>query len=188
MNRSTDIRVIRTQSALIEALEELIKTKKLSCITITELCTKAGINRNTFYYHYNNIYELLDDNKAVLINELNNVLDVNKSHSKSTLIDFCKCIRKYPHFLNILISPNCDLEYFNDIFVIASEKTKVFVDKPRDITSSKDIYIAHYCNAGCNAVITEWIMNGMKETPEEVADIIFQASNKGPLPLLFPDK
>ena len=47
MKKSTDIRVIKTQKALLCALDELIKTKKLSNITITELCTKANINRNT---------------------------------------------------------------------------------------------------------------------------------------------
>ena len=82
MRKATDIRVVRTQNALLEALEELIKTKKLSCISITELCSKAGINRNTFYYHYNNIYELLDENKQIMIDELNEILTNNKTSNK----------------------------------------------------------------------------------------------------------
>ena len=49
MRNARDIRVVRTQTALLEALEELIKKKKLSCITITDLCAQAKINRNTFF-------------------------------------------------------------------------------------------------------------------------------------------
>jgi len=186
MKNSTDIRVIRTQHSIIEALERLIETKKLSCITITELCTEAGINRNTFYYHYNNIYELLNEQKQILLNEINSILDVNHTKSKDTLIELCRCIKRHPRFLKILISPNCDIDYFNEIFTLASEKTQVLLDTHREITSSSDILTCYYCNAGCNAVIKSWIVQGMKETPEEIAEIISQASRKGPISILFP--
>ena len=148
MRKATDIRVVRTQNALLEALEELIKTKKLSCISITELCSKAGINRNTFYYHYNNIYELLDENKQIMIDELNEILTNNKTSNKEALINLCKCIKKHPKFLSILISPNCDLDYFNDIFSLASEKTRELIENRKEIKSSRDLLICYYCNAG----------------------------------------
>lgn len=186
MKRTSDIRVIRTQKSLLEALEVLIRAKKLSCISITELCSEAGINRNTFYYHYNNIYELLDEHKQLMINEMNSVLDDQKTPSKETLINLCKCIRRHPVFLNILLSPNCDIDYFNDIFELAAKKTSVFVNPPRAITSKRDIMTCYYCNAGCNAVIRSWISSGMKESPEEIADIISQSSMKGPITVLFP--
>ena len=188
MKKSTDIRVIKTQKALLEALEELIKTKKLSCITITELCNKAKINRNTFYYHYNNIYELLDENKNLLINEINEIAELDKTHSRESLIELCKCIRRYPKFLNILISPNCDLDYFNDIFAVASSKTQLLLNKSKEIATPKDYLTCQFCNAGTNAVICAWIKNGMKETPEEIADIIADAAVKGPVNVLFPGK
>ena len=186
--KSTDIRVIRTQNALLDALSELIKTKKLSCISITELCSKAGINRNTFYYHYNNIYELLDENKQLMIAELNEVLTATKSNNKETFINLCKCIKKHPKFLSILISPNCDLDYFNDIFTLASEKTSEIISNKKEIKTQKDTLICYYCNAGCNAVITSWIKGGLQESTEEIADIITEASIRGPISLLLQDK
>ena len=185
MRKATDIRVVRTQNALLEALEELIKTKKLSCISITELCSKAGINRNTFYYHYNNIYELLDENKQMMIDELTDILTVNKTSNKEALTNLCKCIKKHPTFLNILISPNCDIDYFNDIFSVASENTRAIIENRKEIKTSRDYLLCYYCNAGCNAVITNWIRNGMQESTEEIADIITDASIRGPIALLF---
>ena len=168
MKRSRDIRVIRTQTSLLEALRELLSSKKLSGITITDLCSEAKVNRNTFYYHYNNIIEFLDDHKKLVIDELNQIPEVSKTHNKQNLVDV--------------------LTVFNDIFSVASEKAKVNIDNPSGITSSRDLLFCNYCNAGCNAVICSWILNGMKESPEEIADIISEASRKGPITILFPDK
>ena len=186
MKKSTDIRVIKTQKALILALEELIHTKKLSCITITELCTKANINRNTFYYHYNNIYELLAECKQVLRSEFANVLDANKNRNSKTVLEICKIISRHPGFMSIIISPNCDLDYFDEIFGVASEKARILMDKKHEIKTSADHLACCYCNAGCIAVLREWVSTGMNESPEEIADIISQASRKGPISILFP--
>lgn len=186
MKKSTDIRVIKTQKALLCALDELIKTKKLSNITITELCTKANINRNTFYYHYNNIYDLLAEYKQILMNELTSVLDVNKQRHSHTGLEICKIIYRHPNFMSIIISPNCDLDYFDEIFGLASEKSRIFMDKKHEIKTTADHLACTYCNAGCIAVIRDWIAGGLKETPEEIANIVSQASHKGPISMLFP--
>jgi AcrR family transcriptional regulator len=188
MKKSTDIRVVKTQKALLEALEKLIKNKKLSCITITELCTEAKINRNTFYYHYNNIYELLEENKRLLIEEMNEIPDVSQTHSKDSLIGLCKCLKRYPRFLNILISPNCDLDYFNDIFTVATEKTRVLVTKNKETFSPREYLACQFCNAGTNALVSAWILNGMVETPEEIADIITDCAFNGPINVMYPNR
>lgn len=186
MKKQLDIRVIRTQNALLESLEELIKVKKLSQITITELCTNASINRNTFYYHYNNINELLNENKQIMINEMTAILEDNKRHDKTGLINICRCIKKHPHFLNILISPNCDMDFFNDFFNIASRKTEVFIVKNEKITTARERYLAAYCTAAANAVIRAWILDGLKESPEEISDIIWECSKNGVFKIMFP--
>ena len=183
MRNTRDIRVIRTQTALLEALEELIKKKKLSCITITDLCAQAKINRNTFYYHYNNIFEFLDEHKQIVIEDMNKVLDKSKSHCKQAHIDLCLSLKRHPHFLNILISPNCDIDYFNDIFETASKITEVFADS-NSFTSHREKLICNYCNAGANSIIHKWILGGMQESPEEIADIIWECSSKGPFTLM----
>ena len=188
MKRTRDIRVIRTQTALLEALEELIKTRKLSNITITELCSAAKINRNTFYYHYNNIFEFLDEHKQIILEDLNEISEISKTHNKQNLVEVFTVLKKHPHFLNILISPNCDLDFFNDIFEIATSKSSIIFSKDLSNLSNKERLLCSYCNAGCNAVIITWIMNGMKETPEEIADFIWTSSKQGVFSLLFPEE
>lgn len=183
MRNTRDIRVIRTQTAILKALAELIQKKKLSTITITDLCAKASINRNTFYYHYNNIFEFLDEHKQIVIEDIKKVAEKSKFHSKQVHIDLCHALLNHPYFLSIMLSPNCDIDYFSDIFAAASKVTESFVAKSNN-TTVRGKYIDNYCDAGTNAIIKAWILGGMKETPEEIGDIIWETSSKGPFSLM----
>ena len=183
MKNTKDIRVIRTQAAILEALSVLVKKQKLTSITITDLCAQAKINRNTFYYHYNNIFEFLDEHKKIVLADLARVAERAKVHSKEVHIELCYALKKHPYFLNILLSPNCDVDYYNDIFMAAAKVTEVF-NSGNTSLSSRDKYVSTYTNSGTNAIIRDWILGGMKETPEEIGDIIWEVSSKGPFNLM----
>ena len=66
MTNKNDLRVIKTNKALFNALLDLMKEKTFEEIKISDVCSKALINRSTFYAHYNDKYELLVE----LIDEL----------------------------------------------------------------------------------------------------------------------
>ena len=55
-----DLRYSRTDRLLQEAFLELLKVKSVDRITIRDLTERAGINRCTFYHHYQDIYDLLE--------------------------------------------------------------------------------------------------------------------------------
>ena len=57
---STDPRSVRARNALQEALKDLLMTKPLAKITITDIANQAGLARHTFYNHYDTKEELLD--------------------------------------------------------------------------------------------------------------------------------
>ena len=76
-----------TEAKLKYALKELMQTKSLNDINVTILCEKCGCHRQTFYYHYADIYDLL---AAIFLNEA--VEGVNEAQDvKSVLI----CILEY---------------------------------------------------------------------------------------------
>ncbi|SET60750.1 transcriptional regulator, TetR family [[Clostridium] aminophilum] len=56
----TDLRILKTQERLQNALLELLDTKELKEITVKEICEKAGISRNAFYQHYGYKEDLYD--------------------------------------------------------------------------------------------------------------------------------
>ena len=63
----TDARVKYTRMVIQQTFLELLQKKPISKITVTEICEIAGINRATFYKHYMDPYDLLEqfENEAI---------------------------------------------------------------------------------------------------------------------------
>lgn len=81
-----DKRVVRTKKAIKSALFKLMETKDISAITISELTNLANVNRRTFYTHYRNLTDILNEIEGELISamkELGERFDANDAE-KST--------------------------------------------------------------------------------------------------------
>ena len=59
--KKKDLRIIKTRKALYHAFEELMKSKSFEQIKVSDICNEALINRSTFYDHYNDKYDLLEE-------------------------------------------------------------------------------------------------------------------------------
>ncbi len=51
----------QTQKFIMSTFMQLLENESLDKITVRDIVEECEINRNTFYYHYSNIYDLLDD-------------------------------------------------------------------------------------------------------------------------------
>ena len=60
MNRS-ESKYFNTALKMDEALISLLENKDLEYITIKEICEKAGVNRSTFYLHYETVADLVNE-------------------------------------------------------------------------------------------------------------------------------
>ena len=65
-----DRRVRRTKSRLRQALAQLLLEKDLSSITVRELTELADVNRGTFYTHYKDLYDMLEQMENEMFQEL----------------------------------------------------------------------------------------------------------------------
>lgn len=65
MNKS-ESKYFNTALKMDEALMSLLEKKDFEYITIKELCAEAGVNRFTFYLHYDNMMDLLEETLAYL--------------------------------------------------------------------------------------------------------------------------
>lgn len=63
-------RVMLTKRLLKEGLLRLLQQKELGEINVSELCRESGINRATFYRHYNSPGDVLTEMGAELIGEI----------------------------------------------------------------------------------------------------------------------
>ena len=66
----TDPRVLRTRKLIMDSFMELSGKKEFKDITVKDITTEAMINRATFYYHFEDIYDLLEKvlSEVLLVN------------------------------------------------------------------------------------------------------------------------
>ena len=73
-DNNLDSRVRRTKRLLRQGLTELLKQKSIKKITVRELSELIDINRGTFYLHYKDIYDLVDQIEKELFDEFERIL------------------------------------------------------------------------------------------------------------------
>ena len=76
MNKN-DLRVVKTKNALYISLLDLMKEKSFEEIKVSDICSRALINRSTFYAHYEDKYDLFTDYIRGLKESLSNELKKN---------------------------------------------------------------------------------------------------------------
>ena len=74
MNQRTRL----TKLMFRKALAQLMKDKHISQISIREICEKAELNRSTFYLHYKNVYDLLEEIENEIAAEADKAIDFKK--------------------------------------------------------------------------------------------------------------
>ena len=65
-----------TKSALASALKELMETTPFAKITVSDICAKCNMNRKSFYYHFKDIYDLVD---WILVEDASKILEGRQS-------------------------------------------------------------------------------------------------------------
>ena len=61
MKKKEDLRIIKTKKSLYDGLIKLMRKKAFENIRVSEICEVALVNRSTFYDHFTDKYELLED-------------------------------------------------------------------------------------------------------------------------------
>ncbi len=104
-----DRRTKYTRKAIRDALMELLNTKPYSKISVTEICRLAEINRGTFYIHYYDVDDVLDDILSLAFSDVSGTIDhVLCPHKETCTYPFCQKIQEStdlrPLFLDETIS------------------------------------------------------------------------------------
>ena len=90
MKKSNDRRIRYTRYALQNALIVCMQQKPFNRITVREICETADINRSTFYMHYKDIYELLDEIEEQVYQEIDAIFSKESPsiHNMEQLLDY----------------------------------------------------------------------------------------------------
>ena len=127
MNQTkTDPRVIRTRKLIMDAFIELSGKKEFKDITVKDITTEAMINRATFYYHFEDIYDLLEKvlSEVLLVN-LNFDYYQKNELNEETLVNIFKAITNFQKSL----STRCHRGYEDTIARIIREQLEIIFYK-----------------------------------------------------------
>ena len=159
-----------TKKAILLGFLEILKTKPLDKITVKDICEFCEINRNTFYYYFENIYDIL---AALFEMEAENVLkesdketaDFQEEYARSTAI----VLNNRQAVWHIYQSKD-GLVLRSYLELVVKEFVRRFVKKAADgiPVTEKDIeYITDFYSYAIVGNTMHWIANGFSSNREE---------------------
>ena len=164
-----DARIIKTKKKIQNTIIELLTKKHLNEISISELCSLANINRNTFYSHYNTTYDVIDDITVNLMEDFGQMVE-KSDNDLDISIDICKYLFYKRDIFKNLASSNSDGRYYEIAFAYARKSAQSgFLDSSH---KEKRNYLNEFLIGGFVFLLTEWMDKGCVETPEEMGTII----------------
>ena len=178
-----DRRIKYTKTVIKETFLELISEKDIKKITVSEICSKADINRATFYRYYLDVYDLLDSIKKELEEELKEAY-MPKDESENTVKNFSKAMLEVfianKKIVKLLFNTNNGLYFLNSILEIAYIRCKEKWKKDLPEISEEDMeYAAIFIFNGALGVTNFWVQNDFDKDITEISETIESLSYFG---------
>lgn len=169
------------------ALIALLKKKPLAYLTVKEICETAGVNRSTFYLHYETIGDLLNETTRYLLNDF---LSYFSTDTQAIAFNLAECeLDELMFICDKYLSPY--LTYIRDnkeVFgtALLHNKTLGFEDVYKRMfenifnpildrfhypQENRPYVMLYYLN-GINAIVLEWVRNGCDKSIQEISEII----------------
>ena len=186
MNRS-ESKYFATAARMDEAFLELLEEKDFAYITVKEICEKAGVNRSTFYLHYETVNDLLAESTQHIIDKL-------VEYMPCDTIEFLEKLPKRPLEELYLITP----EYLTPYLNFVKEHSRVFRTsvEQASVLGMDDAYLAlnrhvftpildrfhippseqkymlpFYIN-GLMGIVNEWLKEDCEDSVEHIISVI----------------
>lgn len=167
MNTKNNKRRRESVEKIEKAFIEMLQTKELKEITVSDICKKTGLNRSTFYANFLDVYDLADKLRENLENDFNEFFsNKQNSNERNSASKMFRHIKENQLFYKTYFKLGYDEKH---------QVTVYDIDRAQKDFDNKFIeYHITFFKNGINAIIKMWLENGCKESPEEMAEIIKQ--------------
>ncbi|MBQ1477484.1 MAG: TetR/AcrR family transcriptional regulator [Erysipelotrichaceae bacterium] len=165
-------RITLSKRLLKEALLSFLKEKQLIDISIKELCDRSGVNRSTFYRHYDNLSDLLSEIIEEIFGMLTRTNEISfqdPDNAQNYIAEAILFFRDHHEYDPLFFGNSSAMELLS----------KRMEDDISGFLSGKDPrsqYLVRYILAGSYAIIRDWITGGRKEDAKALSDIIYSLS------------
>lgn len=175
----------KTTDKIKTGLIEMLATSSIDDITATALCERAGVNRATFYYHYNSVYDVLAEIEKQVESEFaqwlsQSIVDNAGAPAKNFYVSFFEFVRRNADVCRILLTSHNRSDFLMRALdagrsKVISGMTRLFPDCP----TSKIEYYYIFVSNGFIGLLRYWLGSGMIESIETIADIGERVSSMG---------
>ena len=181
--KNSESKYYKTALLMDEALLILLEKKEFEFITVKEICEKAGVNRSTFYLHYESMEDLLIETIEMITKRFyqtfnNEILDINNLNKDELFLINDKYLIPYLNFIKEnkqiykLIHKKPELfntkesfyKLYNDIFSKILDKYQV--------ETNEQEYIFSFFSFGLVSIIQIWIENNCNDDINIIANIM----------------
>ncbi len=179
----------RTASFMDEALISLLNEKDIEYITVKELCECAGVNRSTFYLHYESMDDLLNETLEYITNKLVNYFNkdakefiekLNTTQKEDLIFINEEYLKPYLEFIKE--NKKVFIAAFKNPTVMKTQEKYSNLEKyifnpilnKYDMPDYKKKYILQFYIHGIMAIIKDWTINDCKEEIEDIIKIIVE--------------
>ena len=166
MNTKNNRRKRASMQKIEQVLVELLQTKELNQISVSDICKRAGLNRSTFYANYVDIYGLADAIREKLEDQVAELYkdEIEQGFNSNNYLLLFQHIAQNQIFYRTYFKLGYDEKY--KILAYVYNLAKKHFDN-RFIE-----YHMEFFKSGLTKIIKLWLQNGCKETPEEMFEIV----------------
>lgn len=194
-DRISDKRSMRTKRIIRDALTELMEEKGFEGITVRDLTAKAEINRGTFYIHYRDKYDLLEQSEDDIFKELEeivqvvsqiNPIDVMKYNLQNEPLPFLIKLFEFfydnSNFLKVILGPKGDASFQVRLkeFIKKSFLQHLIIRLKKEEMLVPVEFLIAYVSSAHLGVIQHWLEGGMEKSPREMSLILARMTFLGP--------
>jgi len=154
-----------TKAAIRDAFAQLLDEKPFNKITVNDIAARAGINRNSFYYHFQDIPSLLEE---IIIDDFNSIIEKYPTvDSAEECFDFTLrfALENRRAVMHIYKSVSRDV-YEGFLWRICDYSVRTYINSAipvSRISSANREAITNYYKCFLFGVVSYWLENGMNE-------------------------
>ena len=151
----------------------LILNHKYEDISVNQICEHANINRSTFYAHYDDINDLIVKIEGRFAKGMASIFDFGLRQTHAAFVEMFTFVKENKYFYKAFLN----IPYTT--FAEKNTKTNILSNiKDNANTINADdvelVYRASFFGAGVKEICKMWLERDCKETPEEMALILYK--------------
>ncbi len=171
-------RTLLTKRIIKESLVEMLKKKPIDKVTVSALCLEADINRSTFYAHYSDVCDVIEEIKhEFLVKYCPFIYDIeDESISRATFMKFFDAVRSKNELIAVLLNNTTIL---HDITQPARVNLRELYKKRwGQLPKNAELYLdaeATFLTFGFFSTVNRWLELGCKTEPEYLYEMLKQS-------------